>query len=178
MIKKGACSRLESDYERSKLCFEHDLNTKAIHSKFNELQGKNPRLQVLIDKFTTDPQRRLKSIFMSTNAKSVHDSKQKQKPRELSSNLNALEFYAKKSTMAGREENKTLQKNINKYSNQRNVILNTKIEAVDKGNKRNGIKHKDFINENKKNAFQLNKIGGFFERRYENEKSASKNRGC
>ena len=177
MIKKTTYSKLESDYERSKLCFEHDLNTTVIQSKFNDLQEKNPRLQLLIDKFTTDPQRRLKSVFMSVNNKSIHESKYKQKQRDMSSNLNALEFYVKNSTMAGREDNKMLQKRIDKYSNQRNMIFNTKIELGNKPEKKVETKRKDFITENKKNAFQTTKIGGFFERKYDEPKSSGKKRG-
>ena len=169
MIKKSSRSKIETEYEYSKLCFENDLSKNALHTRFYELQEKNPRLQSLINKFTTDPTRRLKSVFMSTNGQPVYNAKQAQL-KGPGFNLGTNDSHFKDSTMAGREKHITLPTMAYKRSAHQDVDIQTNSKPGEKVNKKQETRKKDFVKDNKKNAFQLNRIGGFFDRKYEKAK--------
>ena len=140
-----------------KTAITQQLTKNSIEAKFFQLQQKNPRLKNLINKFSTDPQRKLNSVIMTSNK--INDIAVKK-----SGNGRKRITGANKSTMLpNRRENSKVKVKKNRRNEFKSLFNTGMINGETEKNKEK--KKKNFIKNNKANAFDPKRNNAFFESR-------------
>ena len=147
---------LSKDSRSKPTVIQQSTSKQFIDRKFLKFQENNPKLQHLINKFSTDPTRKLKSV-MITNTK-LMENKAKgtkgrpQKPQE----YNRGEFRS--TILVNRKDNGQEKKPKNERAQFMSVFNGKQFDGA--GQKK--FKKPNFIHQNRKNAFNVTRNTGFF----------------
>ena len=129
---------------------------QCIDLKFLKFQEQNPKLQHLINKFSTDPTRKLKSV-MVTNTKLIENQAKRTKgKRNNKPDYNRGDF--KSTILVNRKDNGQEKKPKNDKTQFMSVFNKNQFGIA--GQKKH--KKQNFIHQNKKNAFNITRNTGFF----------------
>ena len=138
---------------------------QSIELKFFLLEENNPKLKNLINKFSSDPQRKLKSVVVSRQGQQenrVNGNKQGQCAR-------GRQPKSHKSTIL---KSTQLNKNFKRVKS-KNVQFTS---VFDTRPYRGKLKKQNFVQQNMKNAFNISKNAGFFDNRIGELRRLAKNR--
>ena len=145
------------------------LNKDSINLRFMQLQEQNPRLKNLINRFSNDPQRKLKSVIM-TNQK-LNNVAYEQGKYKRSNNGHGGTY---KSTMLPNKQNGAKRIKEDSHKKQFQSLFAKANGAHPQLFKHNlKGKKKNFVKDNKSNAFNIQKSTGFFNSKYGDFKKKS-----
>ena len=139
------------------------LNKDSINLRFMQLQEQNPRLKNLINRFSHDPQRKLKSVIM-TNQK-MNGTPNEQDRYKKGGNSKYKGTY--KSTILSNKKNGTRKGKEDSHKKQfKSLFTKDKGQPLIQFKQHDKVRKKNFVKDNRSNAFNIQKSTGFFNSKF------------